>query len=276
MNVKTIDVSDMNVKTVKVLLTSLKETGFAVLKNHGLDPELQNRVYSQWKQYFAQPDEVKLQDFHQEKHEGYFPLKSENAKDYSLKDIKEFYHVYHDTKLPYACSAGRKKEMSPTHLLMNNLEMLGFGILGLIGGEDYVRMAYDSPNTLFRILHYPPVGNADTNSGAVRSAAHEDVCLLTLLPAATQPGLEIKDNDGTWHAIKCDPGTIVINCGDMLQELSSGVYKSTTHRVVNPVGENVSRYSMPLFVHAHPETRLSERYTAKEYLDERLKELGLK
>jgi isopenicillin N synthase-like dioxygenase len=112
--------------------------------------------------------------------------------------------------------------------------------------------------------------------GAVRAAAHEDINLITLLPAATQPGLEVQDLKGNWHKIECDPGTIVVNVGDMLQEASGGVFKSTTHRVVNPEGENVARYSIPLFVHPRSECVLSKKYTAGQYLDERLKEIGLK
>ena len=62
----------------------------------------------------------------------------------------------------------------------------------------------------------------------------------------------------------------------MLQECSDGYYPSTTHRVINPKGKNVSRYSMPFFVHARDEVILSDRHTAKSYLEERLKEIGLK
>ena len=64
----------------------------------------------------------------------------------------------------------------------------------------------------------------------------------------------------------------------MLKEASGGYYPSTTHRVVNPVKQsnNNSRYSMPLFLHPRNDVILSDDYTAGEYLDERLKEIGLK
>ena len=64
----------------------------------------------------------------------------------------------------------------------------------------------------------------------------------------------------------------------MLQEASGGFYKSTTHRVVNPSGEGArrSRVSIPLFLQPRPEVVLSERYTAESYLDERLRQLGVK
>ena len=72
-------------------------------------------------------------------------------------------------------------------------------------------------------------------------------------------------------------GQIVINIGDMLQEASSGYFPSTIHRVINPKKtQNLSRYSIPLFLHPRPEVILSDRYTADSYLLERLKEIGLK
>ena len=70
----------------------------------------------------------------------------------------------------------------------------------------------------------------------MRAAAHEDINMITLLPAATAPGLQVMDIAGKWYDVPCDIGTIVINSGDMLKEASGGYYPSTTHRVVNPRG----------------------------------------
>jgi len=129
---------------------------------------------------------------------------------------------------------------------------------------------------LLRILHYPPL-TASVADGAVRAAEHEDINLITLLPAATAPGLEVKDVHGNWHAVPCDPGAVVVNAADMLQACTEHYYISTTHRVVNPEDENKhrSRYSMPLFLHAHPDVRLTGQLTAGQYLTQRLHEIGL-
>jgi len=84
--------------------------------------------------------------------------------------------------------------------------------------------------------------------------------------------------DEQWHDVPCDFGTLTINIGDMLQEASEGYYPSTQHRVVNPTGEGAkkSRVSLPLFLHPRDDVVLSDRYTAQSYLDERLRELGVK
>jgi isopenicillin N synthase-like dioxygenase len=138
-------------------------------------------------------------------------------------------------------------------------------------------MIKDSSKNLFRILHYPPI-KGEVEEGAIRAAAHEDINLITLLPSATAPGLQVLDNFGKWHDVECDPGSIVVNSGDMLKMASGGYYGSTKHQVVNPLGDAAkqSRYSMPLFLHPRPEVPLSPKHTAQSYLDERLRELGLK
>ena len=138
-------------------------------------------------------------------------------------------------------------------------------------------MVKNSNQTLMRILHYPPLtGNEDKN--AVRASAHGDINLLTILVAASQSGLQVQDTQGNWLDVPVDPGMLAINIGDMLQEATNGFYKSTMHRVINPTCEKkfVSRYSIPLFLHARPEVVLSDRYTAGEYLNERLRALGIK
>ncbi len=127
-----------------------------------------------------------------------------------------------------------------------------------------------------RILHYPPL-TEHYEHDAIRAAPHEDINLITLLPAATTPGLEVKDLQGNWHAVTCDAGNIVVNVGDMLQLCTDFYYRSTTHRVVNPAGKDklTSRYSMPLFLHPRPEVALTQERTADEYLRERLREIGI-
>ena len=84
--------------------------------------------------------------------------------------------------------------------------------------------------------------------------------------------------DDAWHDVPCDFGMLIVNIGDMLDEASQGYYPSTIHRVLNPTGEEAkkSRISLPLFLHPRPDVVLSERHTSGSYLQERLRELGVK
>ena len=109
------------------------------------------------------------------------------------------------------------------------------------------------------------------------AAAHEDINLLTILPASDAPGLQVQAKDGEWLEVKANQNQVIINIGDMLQEASEYYFPSTSHRVVTPAETDHSngRMSLPLFLHPRPDVVLSERYTAKEYLQERLRELGV-
>ena len=280
MNVQTVDYKDKNARSA--LAASLRETGFAVLVNHPITPKRINEAYDDWADFFASDSK---QDwlFDPEHQDGFFPFKSENAKGASEKDLKEFYHVYSWGRVPDSLN-------TMTRALYADLVQLGQELLSWLDAEmpadlqakmtsSLASMMDGSAQSLFRILHYPPVmGDAPQN--AIRAAAHEDINLITLLLAGSRPGLEAQDTEGNWHSVSCDPGMITINNGDMLSLATDGYYPSTTHRVVNPDdGEgiaNESRYSMPMFLHPRPEAPLKEGFTADMFLQQRLREIGLK
>ena len=275
--IRTIDYKDM--KSPDIFVESLRNSGFAVIYNHDIDMELINTVYKEWKDFFYSKEKYNYL-FDLEKQDGYFPMKSENAKDSSLKDIKEFYHIY----LPW----GRIPDLLKDNTLKVRSELKKIGLILLKWIDDltppeikknFSMPLYDmiegSQTNLLRIIHYPPLREED-DENAIRAGAHEDINLITVLLAGSQPGLQVIDNNNKWVDVESDSGWIVVNIGDMLQECSRGYYPSTTHQVINPTGDNVSRLSMPFFIHPRDEVKLSDRYTAKSYLEERLKQLGLK
>jgi len=262
------------------LTESLVGTGFAVVTDHPVSRELIFETYAEWEAFFASPAKHDY-TFDPKSQDGYFPYRSENAKGRAQKDLKEFFHVYPRTELPEGMS-GRTRE------LYDALSRFAGQLLGHV--EEHMpadlrkglsmplgAMIEKSAQTLLRILNYPPLEGGEED-GAVRAAAHEDINLITLLVAATAPGLEVLDSAGGWRDVPADPGSIVVNSGDMLQMATGGYFRSTTHRVVNPTGEVARRprLSMPLFLHPRPEVRLSDTHTAGEYLEERLREIGLK
>ncbi|TMP03532.1 2OG-Fe(II) oxygenase, partial [Pseudoalteromonas ruthenica] len=102
--------------------------------------------------------------------------------------------------------------------------------------------------------------------------------LLSVLSAGNEPGLQEQTKEGCWFDVPSDFGNLIITIGDMLQEASGDYFPSTIHRVINPTGKasTKSRISLPLFLHPRPDVVLSERYTADSYLQERLRELGVK
>ena len=278
MNVRTVKYTEKNAPSV--FTKSLHQTGFSILKNHPIDPSLISDVYEEWSMFFSNGIKEKYL-FNKNTQDGFFPFKSENAKGNPNKDLKEFFHFYPWGIFPEELS-------SKTKTLFNQLVLLTETLLGWIEKEspENIKILFSMPlpdmidssrNNLLRIIHYPSL-KENEDKKAMRGAAHEDINLITLLVSGTEPGLQVKDNNGKWHNIICDPGSIAVNTGDMLREVSQGYFPSTTHKVINPkrTEENISRYSMPLFLHPKSTVRLSKKYIAEEYLNERLKEIGLK
>ena len=258
--------------------SSLHHTGFAVLAQHPLDQALVQNIYDEWLAFFKSDakhgyaqDPVKL--------DGYFsPAISETAKNNTQRDLKEFFHIFPWGRYPAEVSDAARRYYAAGSQLAAEL---------LAWVEQYsppqVKYGYSQPlpdmiagcdQTLLRVLHYPPLLGVE-EPGAVRAAAHGDINLLTILPAASEPGLQVLGKDEKWHDVPCDFGLLIVNNGDMLQEASGGFYPSTVHRVLNPTGaaRTKSRLSLPLFLHPRREVVLSSRYTVGSYFEERMKEL---
>ncbi|MCO5949513.1 isopenicillin N synthase family dioxygenase [Mucilaginibacter flavidus] len=288
---------------------AFNETGFVTITNHGMDKQLIDKLYADVKALFALSDDVK------EKYEvpglagqrGYSGKQKETAKGFTAPDLKEFWQIgqtvtdndpvkheypanlvvdelpsFNDTTL----EVYKKLEWAGQHLLRAISVYLGLP-------ENYFDDKVHNGNSILRTLHYFPITNPDAlPEDAVRAGAHEDINLITLLIGASADGLELLTRDNKWFPVKAYGEDLVVNVGDMLQRLTNNKLKSTTHRVVNPPRELMknSRYSVPFFLHPkagmdltclpqcidenHP--KQYENITAGEYLDERLREIGLK
>ncbi len=257
---------------------SLRDTGFGVLRNHPIAQDRVASIYKNWAGFFN--SEQKADFLFSDKYDGFFPqAQAETAKGHNKRDIKEYYHyypwgrcpdalyeeinAYYEDTVEFASTLlGWVEKQTPSDVAKNFREPLGNMIRG-------------SEQSLLRILHYPPIDDG-AEVGAIRAGAHEDINLLTVLPAANEPGLQVKAKDGSWIDVPCDFGNLIINIGDMLQEASDGYFPSTTHRVINPEGQDSrkARISLPLFLHPRPDVVLSDKYSAGSYLQERLAELA--
>lgn len=257
---------------------SLHETGFGVLRNHPLDQAMVEGIYAEWLAFFK-TDAKALYAQDPVKMDGYFsPAVSETAKGETKRDIKEFFHIYPWGRYPAEVSDAARRyydlgsKLAAT--LLNWVEDNSPAEVKARYTMPLPQMIEGCDQTLLRVLHYPPL-RGDEEPGAVRAAAHGDINLLTILPAATEPGLQVLGKDQAWHDVPCDFGLLIVNIGDMLQEASGHYYPSTVHRVLNPTGEGAtkSRISLPLFLHPRREVVLSERYTVEKYFNERMEEL---
>jgi isopenicillin N synthase-like dioxygenase len=253
---------------------ALKEVGFVILHNHPIDKQLLAKVYDGWRTFFTSTEKYNYL-YDGKTLDGYFPLGLEKGKtDYS-RDIKEFYYFYEWGKCPenlYAMTSELHNHLVElgNHLLMWIAELLPNEIKQQLS-TPLPAMVLKSPRAVLRLLHYPPFDQS--LAGNIRAAEHEDLTLLSLLPAALGSGLELKDLNGQWHPAQMDNNALVVNIGDMLQVCTKGYFKATTHRVTNPVGEvsKQSRYAMAFFLNPWDEIILDEQHTASGYLDSHIK-----
>jgi isopenicillin N synthase-like dioxygenase len=233
---------------------------------------------------------------------GYTAFGTEHAKYSEVMDLKEFWHVGREVADGHAFAKYYPKNIWPSDTvpefkmvfekLYAQLQEAGIQMMEALTfplelEKNYFKDMVSEGNSILRLLHYPPIPEG-IDSRCIRAAAHEDINFITLLPAATQSGLQLKDRDGTWLDIESDFGTLIVDAGDMLARLTNDVIPSTTHRVINPQdGTNKARYSMPFFMHPHPESNLSclasckndgAKYpdiSAHAFLMQRLQEIGL-
>lgn len=286
---------------------SFRTFGFAMIRDHGIDQALIDRAWQLTERFFALPEDVKRKYFHPEQGgaRGYTPFRTEVAKGATEKDLKEFWHVGRDVPASSPLAASMPPNVWPDEIdgfretfteLYAQFDVAGAKVLSAIAvdlGLDahWFDLAIEDGNSVLRLLHYPPV--SESAGGAIRAGAHEDINLITLLLGAQEAGLELLGKDGRWLSIAPPEGAVVVNIGDMLQRLSNHVLPSTTHRVRNPEGSRAghSRYSMPFFLHLRSDfpfvtlpqcidAQNPDRYpvsiTADDYLQERLREIGLK
>ncbi|WP_293880021.1 2-oxoglutarate and iron-dependent oxygenase domain-containing protein [Sphingomonas sp.] len=283
---------------------SFERFGFAIVADHGIDDALVARASSLTRAFFDLPDAVKLA-FKSPKGgaRGFTPLGVEIAKGASENDLKEFWHVGRDLPQGHKYNGSMPPNIWPDQppefretltTLFAEFDRVGARLLSAIAiylGLDadwFVEPVRDG-NSVLRLLHYPPVS---PDAPGVRAGAHEDINLITLLLGAEEAGLQLLDRSGHWLAVDPPKGALVVNVGDMLQRLTNHVLPSTSHRVVNPPPERrgCPRYSMPFFLHLASDFPIRtlpgcvsvtrpDRYpgaiTADEYLQQRLKEIGL-
>ncbi len=285
--------------------SALREVGFFALTRHQISHDLIQKSYQQLATLFAMSPEQKssFEIAGLKGQRGYTSFGKEHAKDSKAPDLKEFWHVGQEPDASVPTLLSYPPNVWPSDLpefkstmteVFSRLETCALAILeacALYIKQDVtlIRDMAVHGNSILRLIHYPPIPS-DSHPASIRAAAHEDINLITLLIEATASGLEILGRDGKWIPVTTPKECIIVDAGDMLQNLTNGFFKSTTHRVVNPNNSRERRYSMPFFVHARGEVALDPldccieatggiqefpNIKADAYLMQRLKEIGL-
>lgn len=292
-------------KFVNEIGSAYEDIGFVSLKNHFLDDDLVDMLYSEIKQFFALPIATKS------KYEipglggqrGYISFGKEHAKGKKEGDLKEFWHFGQEPEAdanlieeyPANVQVKELPQFNTTGMqAYKMLEKTGIYVLRAlalyIGLDEYYFDHWASNgNSILRPIHYPPI--TEEPKGAVRAGAHGDINLITLLMGASAGGLQVLRKDGEWIDAIPNEDELVINVGDMLERHTNNKLRSTIHRVVNPPKEqwDTPRFSIPFFMHPRSDMKLNclnecvdEQHpkafadiTAGDFLHQRLVEIGL-
>ena len=313
MTIPVVDLSDftggdpkLKESFVQKLGKAYEDVGFVAVKNHGIPADLIADLYQYVQQFFSLPSDKKRKYEIPELagQRGYTSFGKEHAKGSEAPDLKEFFQygqtvpANHPLKPEYPDNVSVPEVEGFNETLFKAyraFEKSGKSLLQAIAlylglDENYFDDFVEEGNSIVRAIHYPPI-TVEPKS-AIRAEQHEDINLITLLVGASAGGLEILTKQDEWVGVTSLPDQIVVNVGDMLQRLTNNKLKSTTHRVVNPPRElwHTSRFSIPFFLHPKSAMDLSalegcvdkkhpknyDDITAGQYLDERLREIGLK
>ncbi|MGQ9366113.1 isopenicillin N synthase family dioxygenase [Azospirillum sp. ST 5-10] len=254
------------------------EIGFFTIAGHGVPTAVMDDLRSAAYDFFHLPLEEKRRAVHPVAGtpRGYRALGIEalaagNGAD-TPPDLKEYYHFGRERwpDEPYYGSAEGQRYFIPNlwperpagfaaaaeryYVEMERLTgfMMRLTALALGIDERFFDDKIDRHITAMRINFYPAQA-VPPAPGQLRAGAHTDYGLLTILNGENVPGgLQVLTRGGAWVDVETDPGTFVINIGDLLMRWTNDRWVSNTHRVVNPPAEAAAAERMSIAFFHHP------------------------
>lgn len=246
------------------LAKACEDHGFFLLRDHGEDKLIAD-VFDLSAQFFAQPRADKLQLLRDELNPlGYFDRELTKQK----RDLKEVYdfkaggyissNPAKQTRWPE--DEGFRNKLTDFFATFTSLSertmLLVFVALGFPKAQAQ-KLLDDcfgaNHSSAARLNYYPksdPLSMQERKSvnelGDMALHHHTDPGAITLLLQDNHGGLQALSKQDGWIDVTPQPGTIVVNIGDVLQVWSNDRCVAGTHRVLS-VQSEVGRYSTPFF-----------------------------
>ncbi|KAI5965608.1 uncharacterized protein KGF55_000970 [Candida pseudojiufengensis] len=280
-----VDITNPIEKSSKELLNALTTQGFVFIEGHNFTQNEVDKIFELSKEFFELPYDYKSKfSKTNNSNSGYIHFDRENLDPNNKKDFKEglnLSEINFKTGIPsgpipdWIINDPDRIEFIPKIIIKLNelalqlLRILAVGLkiedLNNTEGKEWFTSRYKSTSksgSTLRFLHYPKL--TSTND-PIRAGAHTDYGSMTLLfQRENQEGLEIYNNK-KWEKVPFiksfktgdDAPPIIVNIGDLLSYWTSGLLKSTIHRVkFNNESLKEDRYSIVFFSHPSDETLL--------------------
>ncbi|CTQ48106.1 isopenicillin N synthase family dioxygenase [Jannaschia donghaensis] len=244
---------------------AVRGTGFFLLKNSDIDPDLRTRVLNLSDAVFALPEGEKeaVAISNTPHYRGWARPGVESLDETRGEvDTKQTFNIGYDLA-PNDPRVGEPfrgpNQWPPLPGFREKMlayydaaQAQGVAILSLLAEDlglppDHFAPLFDAPLSALRLLHYPPATGA---AGEIGAGAHTDYGAITLLMTDGEPGLQVRPRGGDWTDVPHVPGAYVVNIGDCLMRWSNDIYVSTPHRVLPPAR---TRRSVAFFVEANPD-----------------------
>jgi isopenicillin N synthase-like dioxygenase len=255
---------------------ALENIGFFYIRNHGISPELIDRVFAETIRFHALPLERKLRIRVNQLGVGYMPsggtqIKSFEGAKQNKPDVGEGFVITrergpHERAAPdreqtvYRCANQWPADLPGFRETVveyfSALEALSLRLLSVYATAldvppDFFDRAFQGGNAtgVLRLSRYPSI---EIEENQFSLAPHVDGDFITFLAQSKVPGLHIRTRSGKWIQAPVLPDTLLVNSGEMLRMWTNDRFLATSHRVLNNTGEE--RYAIPFFYFPHPET----------------------
>lgn len=234
---------------------SLSQSGFMQISDIGIAPELLSAVYDASRAFFGGDKDTKARCRYRSAQEnfGYQGLLEENLDPTAPADLKETFTMRNilndcpaDERWPDAAfktlmQAFFKEALRATHEIQRVMAV------HLGEEEDFFTRVHTGEVISLRLLYYPAQDANAVNAGQLGAGAHTDYGFLTLLFQDDVGGLQVLSKDDEWIDVPPEEGAVVVNSGDLLEQWTNGIYRSTLHRVKPQTGGK-DRLSIAMFI----------------------------
>eukprot|EP00929_Paragymnodinium_shiwhaense_P113159 TRINITY_DN81415_c0_g1_i1.p1 TRINITY_DN81415_c0_g1~~TRINITY_DN81415_c0_g1_i1.p1 ORF type:complete len:444 (+),score=55.98 TRINITY_DN81415_c0_g1_i1:136-1467(+) len=294
-DIPTVDLASLDTDPASVaaaLKAACVDVGFHYITNHGVPETLLQRGVSAIEAFTALPSDIKSKyamdkaDSSYPGGAGYMPVHNRKLPKRAKGNVNEAFIIKRELgprnitleQMPWPAELGStwRGEVEAYANAMEELSARMLPAYSLALGEStgFLAPAFKSPMYRLRLGFYPAVNEYEKDQYGI--GPHVDTSFFTVLHRAEQqPCLVVwSSKRERWVRAPSKPGTLLINTGEILKQVSNDSFHAARHYVLNESPED--RKSLAFFFNATADFKLSvaagagggpPKYPPTSYLD---------